>query len=122
MKKWLILTILSLLSLQAQAFEEVVVSSNAKLTDIKIKDNSIINVYPLVTIMNEKNTLFFEPLGIGNTEVCILKDEKNLVVFNVEVKEDETIVECAEEFDVLAIDLPHELTLDLPPENIGEAK
>ena len=71
--------------------------------------------------MNEKNTLFFEPLSVGNTEVCALKDGKNLVVFNVEVKEEETIIECAEEFDILAVDLPHEIFLDLPPE-LGEAR
>ena len=116
MKKWLIIATIMIKSLQVFAFDEVVVFSDAKLTDIKIKDSSILRVYPLVTIMNEKNTLFFHPQNIGTTEVCLLKNNKDLVVFNVEVREDETIIEGAKDFDILAIDSPPDVfELDLPP-------
>ena len=121
MKKWLIILMIIITSIQTYAFEDVVVSSDAKLTDIKIKDSSILNVHSLVTIMNEKNTLFFEPLSLGTTEVCVLKNDKDLVVFNVEVKENETIVECFNNFDILAIDTPPDVfELDLPPLKINE--
>ena len=116
MKKWFVILLIFLSSLQAYAFEEIVVSTDAKLTDIKIKDNSIVNVYPLVTILNEKNILFFQPLNTGSTEVCVLKNDKDIVVFNVEVKENKTIVDQVKDFDILALDLPPEMfEVDMPP-------
>ena len=59
MKKYFAILLIFLSNLQAFAFEEIIVSTDAKLTDIKIKDNSIVNVYPLVTILNEKKYIIF---------------------------------------------------------------
>ena len=42
-------------------------------------------------------------------------------MFNVEVKENKTIIDDVKGFDIIAIDAPfEEFVLDLPP-NIGEA-
>lgn len=116
MKKRFAILLIFLSSFQVYAFEEIIVSTDAKLTDIKIKDNSIVNVYPLVTILNEKNTLFFQPLSTGSTEVYALKNDKDIVVFNVEVKYNKTIVDQVKGFDILALDLPPDMfEIDLPP-------
>lgn len=71
MKK--IVFLLCLLILPAQAFEDCVISTDGKLTDISIEQNDIIDVYPIFTIMNEKNTLFVHPLKAGKTRFCVLK-------------------------------------------------
>ena len=118
MKKFLFL--LSLIMLPAQAFQDCVITADGKLSDISIEQNDIIDVYPLFTVMNEKNTLFVHPLKEGKTRLCVLKNNKNIVMFTVEVKPDETIISEAEGFEVFSIDPPPEaegdiFELDLPP-------
>lgn len=119
MKKFLLL--LSLIILPAQAFQDCVITTDGKLSDISIEHNDIIDVYPMFTIMNEKNTLFVHPLKEGKTKLCVLKNNKNIVMFNVEVKSDETIINEVDGFEVFSIDTPPEMTndeefeLDMPP-------
>ena len=57
MKKFLFL--LCLIILPAQAFEDCVISTDGKLSDISIEHNDIIDVYPIFTIMNEKILFLF---------------------------------------------------------------
>ena len=52
MIKKLLIPLIFAIPLQTQAFEEYVVSTNGKLTNIKIENDKIINIFPLVTIMN----------------------------------------------------------------------
>ena len=119
MKKFLLL--LSLIILPAQAFQDCVITTDGKLSDISIEQNDIIDVYPMFTIMNEKNTLFVHPLKEGKTRLCVLKNNKNIVMFDVEVKPDETIISEKEDFEIFSIDTPPEMTndkefeLDTPP-------
>lgn len=104
------------------AFEDGLITGDKKLSDIKIEDNSIIDVFPLYTVMNEKNTLIVHPLKEGNTRFSVLKGGKNIVVFNVNVTEDETKIDDVSGFEVLTIDCPpnfYEYLLDEPP-MIGE--
>ena len=100
MKKFLFL--LCLIILPAQAFEDCVISTDGKLTDISIEQNDIIDVYPIFTIMNEKNTLFVHPLKAGKTRFCVLKNGKQV-----------------DGFEILGLDIPPEveeaeLMRDLP--------
>ena len=57
MKRFLIIAAMILTSVSVQAREDCIISNSEKLTDIKIEHNDIIDVFPLITIMNEKNTL-----------------------------------------------------------------
>ena len=119
MKKFLLL--FSLIILPAQAFQDCVITTDGKLSDISIEHNDIIDVYPMFTIMNEKNTLFVQPLKEGKTRLCVLKNNKNIVMFDVEVKPNETIISDEEGFEILSIDTPPEIAndedfeLDSPP-------
>ena len=119
MKKWVLLIALIFMShLQAFAFEDYIITTNAKLTDISIEDNTVINVYPLITLMNDKNTLIVQPLKTGKTRFCLLKNNKDVVMFNVEVSENRTKIDTVDGFDILSIDIPPNvniLELDLPP-------
>lgn len=117
MKKFLFL--LCLIILPAQAFEDCVISTDGKLSDISIEHNDIIDVYPIFTIMNEKNTLFVHPLKAGKTRFCVLKNGKQKVMFNVEVTDEITTIGEVDGFEILGLDIPPEveeaeLMRDLP--------
>lgn len=105
--------------LSVSAFEDCIVINDGKLTDINIEDNTIIDVFPLITVMNEKNTLIIHPLKSGKTRFCALKNEKNLVLFEVQANDVETIINAPEGFEVFTLDPPNnefEFELDEPPE------
>lgn len=104
--------------LAGQTYEDCIITNNGKITDINIEDNSVIDVYPLVTIMNEKNTLIVHPLKAGKTRFCALKNEKQLVLFEVYATEFDTKVNAPKGFEVLTLDPPtdeFEFELDTPP-------
>ena len=105
------------------AYQDCIIINKAKLTDINIEDNTVVDVYPLTTLMNDKNTLIVHPLKSGKTRFCVLKNNKNLALFNVEVSEYNTNVNAPEGFDVFTLDPPDEIeeydfVLDLPPLDI----
>lgn len=107
----------------AFAFEDCIISTNGKLTDISIENNKIIDVYPLITVMNEKNTLIVHPLMEGKTRLCVLKNGKEKIMFNVTVEDDKTTVGDVEGFSILRIDPPpeiYEYDIDMPPIGRGE--
>ncbi len=118
----ILLTLLIFQTSSCFAFEDGFISANKKLSDIKIEDNTVIDVFPLYTVMNEKNSLIVHPLKEGNTSFSVLKGGKDIVLFNVNVTEDETKISEADGFDVFQIDCPpnyYEYLLDEPP-IIGE--
>lgn len=119
-KKILPIILIFLTTLSTPAFQDCIVINDGKLTDINIEDNTIIDVYPLITVMNEKNTLIVHPLKAGKTRFCALKNNKHLVLFEVEVSEYETKIIHPEDFEVLSIDTPDDefefdFELDEPP-------
>ena len=117
MKKFLLGLIL-LSAIPAYAFEDCLITTNGKLTDISIEHNDIVDVYPVVTIMNEKNTLFVHPLKTGETRVCVLKNGKEKVMFNIKITPDKTEIEDVKGFDILKLDPPpmqDDEELDPPP-------
>ena len=117
MNKFLTIIFVLCFSLQAQAFEDYIITTNGKLTDISIENNKIVDVYPLITIMNEKNTLMVSPLQVGKTRVCVLKNNKEKIMFHIEVEEDKTTIKEVEGFEILSLDSPNEeeFILDEPP-------
>lgn len=104
--------------LPAYAFEDIIITNNSKLTDIKIENHEVIDVFPLITIMNDKNTLIVHPLKEGQSNFSVLKDNKRLVMFSVKVETEDTKIEPVEGFEILPIDYPpgvYEFELDMPP-------
>ena len=117
MNKFLTIIFVLCFSLQAQAFEDYIITTNGKLTDISIENNKIVDVYPLITIMNEKNTLMVSPLQVGKTRVCVLKNNKEKIMFHIEIEENKTTIKEVEGFEILSLDSPNEeeFILDEPP-------
>lgn len=106
--------------LPAYSYEDYIIATNGRLTDIKIQNNDIIDVYPLITVMNDKNTLFIHPLKSGKTKFTVLKNNKDKYLFNVNVGENSTEIDEVNGFEVLAIDCPpnayeYYFDLDEPP-------
>lgn len=117
MVKIFLTILISLLTLQAHAFEDCIITNSGKLTDISIEDNTVINVYPIITIMNNKNTLIVTPLKEGKTRFCVLKNNKEKIMFNVEVTKNKTIIDEVKNFEILSLDVPpsNDFVLDEPP-------
>ena len=105
------------LTLPTHAFEDYIITTKGRLTNISIEDNSILNVYPLITIMNNKNTLMVTPLKTGKTSFSVLKNNKDKITFNLEITDDKTTVEKVDGFEILSLDIPevNEFELDKPP-------
>ena len=104
--------------LSAYSYEDCIITTNGKMTDIKIQHNDIIDVFPLTTIMNEKNTLIVHPLKTGNTKFSILKNNKDKFIFDVKVTKDKTEINNVVGFEIYTLDCPPEdeyLELDEPP-------
>ena len=117
LKKILFLMLIMFSYSKVFAFEDCLLSTNGKLTNISIENNQMIDVFPLITIMNEKNTLLVHPLKEGVTGFTVLKDGKDKFLFTVKITEDETIISQNEGFNVLQIDEPPAILdcdLDLP--------
>lgn len=118
-KKFLISILILSVAQAVYAYEDCIITNNGKLTDINIEDNTIIDVYPIVTVMNEKNTLMVHPLKTGKTRFCVLKNNKSLALFDAEIDEFETRINAPDGFEVLTLDSPFdefEFELDEPPE------
>lgn len=118
MKKLLTSLIFIFSASYACAYEACLISADGKLTDISIENNEIIDVCPIFTIMNEKNLLLVRPLKEGETRFCVLKNNKDKVMFSVKVEADKTTIDDVDGFDVLGIDEPpqeYEYELDEPP-------
>ena len=118
-KIFFLITLISLFAPQAQAFEDYIITTDGKLTQISIENNQIIDVFPLVTIMNEKNTLIIHPLKEGITAFTVKKDGQEKFMFNVLVEEDKTEISPNDGFEILPIDEPPiimDYMIDLPPE------
>ena len=117
-----IFTIIFILNtaLSVQAFEDCIITSDGELTNIKVEDNTIVDIIPITTILNEKNTFILHPLKTGKTNICILKNNKNLIEFGVVVQDEETIVEESDGIDILTLDEPDEpIEIDEPPNEIN---
>ena len=117
MIKRLIIFFICYLTLQANAFEDLILSSNEKMTDIKIENNQIINIHYLTTILNEKDTIFINPINIGETSFSLIKANEKYT-FNVKVDEDETFINNIEGFEIVSLDTPPQILdfeIDPPP-------
>ena len=99
------------------AYEDCIITAEGRMSDIKIQHNDIIDVFPLITVMNDKNTIIVHPLKTGQTKFSVVKDN-NKFLFDVKVTEEKTYVNNVDGFEILTIDCPPSeeyFELDEPP-------
>ena len=111
----------ALITIPVFAFEDCVIMTDGKLTDIKIQHNDIVDVFPMITIENNKNTLFVHPLKEGQTKFTVLKNNKSKYLFNIKIVEVKTEINPVVGFEIFTVDCPPEafeylFDLDEPPE------
>lgn len=111
----ILLTFLSFNFSSAFAFEEYIILADEPVKKITVTDNNIVEVAPVFTIMNEKNTIIVSPKKIGKTTFKIT--QKNTITdFDVEVTEEKTVLSPKPGFEMILFDIPPEfLELDKPP-------
>ena len=116
-------------SLPAFAYEDCVIMTNGKLTDIKIQHNDVVDVCPMVTISNNKNILIVHPLKEGSTKFSVLKNNKDKSIFTINISNDKTDISSVDGYEILSVDSPpnndeYDFDIDEPPifENIGTNK
>ena len=67
--------------------------------------------------------MFFHPLKTGQTQVSVLKNGKEKVIFNVKITEFKTTVDNVNGFELLSLDVPPDFfELDEPPMMYKEVK
>jgi len=106
---------------QVFALEDCIITTDGKMSDITIQNRNVIDIFPLVTIMNDKNTIIVHPLKIGETNFSLLKDNKEKFFFDVKVTREKTFVKDVDGFEILTIDCPpteEYFELDGPPTEI----
>ena len=120
--KYVFQIIISVLALASPvfAYEDCIISTNGKLTDITIQYNNIIDVFPLINIANDKNMLIVHPLKEGQTKFSVLKNGKEKFFFNVNVTKEETKIDEVSGFEIFTLDCPpgayeYYFDIDEPP-------
>ena len=121
MIKKIIISLIFFTTLQANAFEDYIISTNGKLSNILIENNEIVDICPIITIANDKNILMVHPLKEGITCFTVVKNNKEKFLFNIKITEDKTTILPIKGFDILSLDIPPieedlDMLLDLPPE------
>ena len=76
MIKKIIISLIFFTTLQANAFEDYIISTNGKLSNILIENNEIVDICPIITIANDKNILMVHPLKEGITCFTVVKNNK----------------------------------------------
>lgn len=117
-KGFFAVTLMLFSTLQAQAFEEYILSTKSILSEIKIENQEILNIEPIVTIDNSKNTLFIIPLKEGKTSFSFVKDKKEKISFDVKIEGKKAFFSKIEGFDIVTFDEPPiilDCNLDKPP-------
>ena len=98
--------------------------NKSNIGNIKIQYNDVVDVFPMVTISNEKNTLVVHPLKEGQTKVSVTKNDKEKVIFDVNVTDEKTTISEEPGFETFTIDCPpgyyeYYFELDVPPDYSG---
>ena len=124
-RSFLTIALILVSTLQTQAFEEYILSTESRLSKINVENNEILNIQPLITIDNSKNTLFITPLKEGETKFSFVKDGLEKITFDVKIDEEKVSFSQVEGFDIVAFDAPPiilDCNLDEPPKVKQEIK
>lgn len=105
MKKIVLLLALFMLPLQAFAFREYMVISDALVRDVSIRDSSIATVTPLQTMDNAKKVIFVTPKKNGKTKITV-QLLQSVVEMELIVNGNNTFISPHDGFVVIPTDLP----------------
>ena len=119
MKKFLILTAFIIFSLQAQAYDDYIMTSDKPVKSVKSSDESVVKIRPVFTIDNNKQTIIITPQKKGKAEITVNLVDKDVTVI-VEITQEQTIFKADNDFAFFTMDIPDEAIEVLPPPDIRE--
>lgn len=119
MKKFLILTAFIIFSLQAQAYDDYIMTSDKPVKSVKSSDESVVKIRPVFTIDNNKQTIIITPQKKGKAEITVNLVDKDVTVI-VEITQEQTIFKADNDFTFFPMDIPDEAIEVLPPPDIRE--
>lgn len=119
MKKFLILTAFIIFSLQAQAYDDYIMTSDKPVKSVKSSDESVVKIRPVFTIDNNKQTIIITPQKKGKAEITVNLVDKDVTVI-VEITQEQTIFKADNDFAFFPMDIPDEAIEVLPPPDIRE--
>ena len=117
-KSFLTIALILVSTLQTQAFEEYILSTEGRLSKINVENEEILKIQPIITIDNSKNTLFITPLKEGETKFSVVKNSLEKITFDVKIDEKKANFSQVEGFYIVAFDAPPvilDCNLDEPP-------
>ena len=117
-KSFFLIALILVSTLQTQACEEYILSTENTLSKIKVENQDILSVKPIVTIDNSKNTLFITPIKKGQTSFSFIKNGNEKVTIDVNIEEEKTTFSKEDGFDIISFDAPPvilDYLLDEPP-------
>ena len=119
MKKFLILTAFIIFSLQAQAYDDYIMTSDKPVKSVKSSDESVVKIRPVFTIDNNEQTIIITPQKKGKAEITVNLVDKDVTVI-VEITQEQTIFKADNDFTFFPMDIPDEAIEVLPPPDIRE--
>lgn len=123
MKKFLLTTLLLLLSLPAFAFEDYMMISNTPVKSVSVQNPEILDVSVLYTIDNQKKNIIITPKKVGKTKINIgLSEQAGLKNVDVKITEKKTFINAPIDFNLFILDSPP-VSYDIPkPPKLKEGK
>ena len=105
------------IALQATAYEDLIMSCDDTIAQIKNKTPYIITVDTLTTLMNNRDTILVDTLKEGTGEFTLIFETGQIADFKLKIDEKSTqIIKQTKNFDVFVIDdYAKETEIDLPP-------
>lgn len=117
MKKVLTIALFSVLIQPDFAYEDLIISNTNTITQIKNRTPDIINIEPIYTIMNERNTVLINVLTEGIADFSLELETGKVANFELSASKNKTeIKKSAKDFNIFVVDdYVESVELDLPP-------
>ena len=90
------------------AYENYMLMTDKKVTNIKVSNENVITVKPIVSLKCEGNSMMVIPRNIGCSNLYFCKGKKRIKLW-VKVKENKTCIKKVNGVKAVPMDLPPEL-------------
>lgn len=109
MKKLILIALLVLFEISpCMAFQNYMLMTDYKLSNIKVSNENILTVEPMVNLKYYGQAMMLIPHNVGNTRLSFCKGKKR-VNLCIRVKENETCIKRVNGVKLIPVDLPPEL-------------
>jgi len=108
LKKICTVLIISCVAAPVLAYENYMLMADKKVTGIKVLNEDILTLKPILSTKCEGNTMLVIPKCVGKTKISFCKGKKRVCI-KVKVKQNETCIKNKNGVKFVKLDLPPEL-------------